>query len=210
MSANNAIPYQLWDSILRPVEAIFGEGNAVIVGGAVRDALLDRPSKDIDVFVPTPDYDHLLFRLNMGLPQDKFALTRTWDPDYAHWFKGSDKTLLGVTTWKVAGVDADVQIMGVAYAPPTEDIDFPFANWTVNRADFGLCRVGYLAGGVTVYGTGFNDDFHNKRLTLLRADTEDQHAASMRRLRRLAKKLPEFTYVDGRPAEQQGIVSTLP
>ena len=206
MTESNAIPYEQWDSILRPLEAIFGVGNAVIVGGAVRDVLIDRPSKDIDVFVPAPDFEHLIFRLNMGLPKDRFVLSRSWDPEYAHWFKGSDPTLLGVTTWRVEGIDEDVQIMGVA-CPQMLSSNFP--KWVCERADFGLCRVGYTIGQL-VYGDGFVQDFGRKRLTLLRADTEDQHAASMRRLRRLAKKLPEYGYVDGRPIEQQGIVSVMP
>ena len=206
MSESNAIPYEQWDSILRPIEDIFGVGNAVIVGGAVRDALIDRPSKDIDVFVPAPDFEHLIFRLNMGLPKDRFTLARSWDPEYAHWFKGSDPTLLGVTTWRVEGIEADVQIMGVA-CPQMLSSNFP--TWVCERADFGLCRVGYTIGQI-VYGNGFCDDYRNKRMTLLRADSEDQHAASMRRLRRLAKKLPVFGYVDGRPIEQQHIVSVMP
>lgn len=199
-----AIPYELWDSLLRPLEAIFGTGNAVIAGGAVRDALIARPSKDIDIFVPVPDFEHLEFRLRMGLPKADFTEVRSWDPAYAHWFKGSDTTLLGVTTWKVRGVDAPVQIMGVV---PTPDPDTSFADWVVSRADFGLCRAGYSIGNL-ITPNDFCSDLHQRRLTLLRADNVEQHAASMRRLRRLAKKLPDYTFVDGRPPEQREILST--
>src|SRR5688572_21236605 len=42
---------ELWDKILYAVREVYEPNYACIAGGAVRDYLLGKPSKDIDVFV---------------------------------------------------------------------------------------------------------------------------------------------------------------
>lgn len=161
--------------------------NSMIVGGAVRDLVMDRPIKDID-FV----YNSQAI---------KFTSPATYKADEEILFDGLEKASLNV----------DLEAGGL-YPAPAES--HPFVVWNnpdrsfqlmqvsckprrfvVDTFDFGLCMIGMDYKGDIYCAKEFIEDMNNKTLTLYVRSTitKEQIGHSLKdHYPRILKKYPDF------------------
>lgn len=168
----------VWKEILQSLHK--GGIKGIIAGGCVRDFLLERPIKDIDVFVPVG------CGFDMWLPEGT-TLVRKNDLSYAPF---SDGMVKYTTTIEYKG--NDVQIIEV-------DLEGFSAEKLMDRMDFTICQATYqLDEGVIISGS-FLWDADLKEFRLVRADNEAQFDYSMKRFERLtAEKYKGWKFFDGR------------
>jgi predicted nucleotidyltransferase len=169
---------EIWKEILQSLQN--GGIKAIIAGGCVRDFILQRPIKDIDVFVPVG------CGFDMWLPVGT-TLVRKNDLSYAPF---SDGMVKYTTTLEYKG--NDVQIIEV-------DMEEFSADELMARVDFTICQATYdMELGVYV-SPSFLEDTSAKEFVLIRADNQDQYDYSMKRYERLtAEKYKGWGFVDGR------------
>jgi hypothetical protein len=165
---------ETFDKVLNAVRPVAPE--AIIAGGAVRDYLLNREPKDIDVWVNAPNYIDAQTAALKLYP----TITNSETEEYTK--ENSDIVI--ATELKNAEGEA-LNLIGVSKKiTKTEDV--------LDLFDFGLCRVAY--DGSIIRTTQFMDDADKLRFTLLSADNPFQFARSMRRYIRLTReKYPMFS-----------------
>jgi len=173
-----AIP-EKWQRILSEVRIVFPE--AVIGGGCLRDLILEKEHKDIDVFVPWRTSEDLsqtaaLLYSRMGdLPYDSRALSEL--KVYAMNF--SDV----VQVFGLRIEREDVQIIA---------LDAPVSSeYIASRCDFGICRLAWDGECLNIR-EDFLTDVKNKTFTLLRCSDVESH---WRRWLRLKERFPGWTLV---------------
>lgn len=174
---------EVWNEILQSLQK--GGIKGIIAGGCVRDFILEKPIKDIDVFVPVG------CGFDMWLPEGT-VLTRKNDLSYAPF---SDGMVKYTTTIEYKG--NDVQIIEV-------DLEEFSAGKLMDRMDFTICQAAFHIdeeGDHVFFTTGWfwraGDD---EEFRLIRADNEAQFDYSMKRFERLtAEKYKGWRFVDGRP-----------
>jgi hypothetical protein len=177
-----------WDDALKAVREVYP--NAILAGGALRDLQLDRPVKDLDIFV-SGDSDTAALDRTMS----RFGFDRRTLTDFSS-FAGGDHTVVLSLTYEERYSEA----IEWEPAPPVNVVILsPDTTWSIGAAlarfDFGLCQVAY--DGRRVHLTrAFLQDAKEKTLTLIRCDTPEQYECSMRRAERLLAKYAEFTLVD--------------
>lgn len=143
--------------------------NAHVGGGAIRDILLDRPIKDIDIFVGAKTafgVKELLERKGCRL---KHAVT-------AEYFV-SDPNVLEAAEY--AGWDYPINLISM-----TSEITMAE---NIERFDFGICRVAF-DGITTVIPTSFELDAAAQHFTLRKCENEMQFGLSVNRHTRLQEK----------------------
>lgn len=125
--------------VLKETSYIFGD--AVIAGGAIRDHVLGRPVKDIDVFVQArylrnlPDATPALFA--MGWKRQGFC-KGSWIAKG----RGQNSSALDVVSssvWNVSGIDYPVNVVELRLEPFHMEA-------VVDRLDLGFCRFGLRLG----------------------------------------------------------------
>lgn len=172
----------IWDEILETLHK--AKIPAVLAGGTVRDHILNRPVKDIDVFVPSCAAGELVLTWTGWEPEGIKAL-RNSDLSYAPWSDGSVQWTVTLD-WK----GHKVQIIGVYLKEFT-------ARNIVERMDFGLCQAWYDREEGFLNTEHFTMDAEDEKLTLLRADNEKQREYSLKRYARLtAEKYAGWPLVD--------------
>jgi Poly A polymerase head domain len=157
-----------YQPILAGIQAI--EPLAHIAGGAVRDTILNRPIKDIDVFL---DYRHIDTAAEMLHSKFGYAgETREW----TKYQDFSDPVVVHVTNFEKTGETIPLSLIGLDEPKPMQ--------MNADRFDFGICMAAW--DGEKVYtANAFDTDVANKTFTLLRADDEMQFAYSMSRFKKL-------------------------
>ena len=154
--------------IIKTVRAIAPQAH--VAGGAVRDTLLDKPIRDIDVFVDDVAVDEVatMLRSNFG-----YVKTGEW----VEYLGFSDPAMTRVAKFEKAEETIPLCIIGLKsrYASPEANI---------SRFDFGVCMAAF-DGESTLRAAEFDDDVNDKAFTLLRADNFQQFAYSMSRYKKI-------------------------
>lgn len=158
------------------------QAHPVIGGGAVRDALLDRPIKDIDVFVPAGSI------LPEGLtPRSVF-------PDYREVGEGM------IAYLEVRSLEHIVSL-GMCGALEIQVIEYDPAFKLHDTFDIGLCRVSYgphadIERALNLNSLRVSEEFlkdaREKTLTVISPNGAER---TKKRIERLRLKYPEFTPV---------------
>jgi hypothetical protein len=144
---------------------------AHIAGGAVRDTILDRPIKDIDLF------------LSDGATESAAQLLRTRFGyvkvgEWARYEGFSDPVVERLAKFENAGEATPLCLIGLK-APLSMRAN-------LERFDFGVCMIAW--DGVQIMRTDeFDRDVENKAFTLHRADNQQQFDYSMSRFRKITK-----------------------
>jgi hypothetical protein len=145
---------------------------AHIAGGAVRDTLLDRPIKDIDLFLANDVADEaaLLLRSKFG-----YIKTGEWE----RYEEFSDPAIARLAKFERADETTPVCLIGLVEPAPM--------HVNVERFDFGICMTAW--DGRDVYrDAAFDRDLDNQTFTLLRADNQPQFNYSMTRFKKLTEQ----------------------
>lgn len=148
---------------------------AMIAGGAVRDLILDVPTKDIDVFVPAETTVRALsnaFRSDPRVVYDNLVPPTTVDAEYE---RTPSLEIEGVFEFDFRG--RPVQVCTLKDMPQkVSDL-----LW---RMDFGICQAAWT-GSTAEITNGFITDMRKQRFTLLRCGSVGEFMRSTRRHARL-------------------------
>ena len=138
---------------------------AHIGGGAVRDTLLARPIRDIDLFLDVTCTDAAA-----KLLRSEFGFVKTGERK--SYKMSSDPTVVRVATFEKADETIPICLIGLKQ---TQGMQANLA-----RFDFGLCMAGF--DGDKVYtAPEYKIDIEQKTFTLCRADNQTQFDYSMSR-----------------------------
>jgi hypothetical protein len=157
---------------------------AHIAGGAVRDTLLERPIKDIDLFLDNSATDEAakLMRKHFG-----FVMVGNWE-SYDGGF--SDRSLARVAKFEKADEETPVCLIGLQAPSEWHDYDEPQPfgrKANLNRFDFGICQAGW--DGETVYtSAAYKIDVEQKSFTVCRSDNQAQFDYTMSRFEKMTKE----------------------
>lgn len=176
-----------------------GFPSAIVAGGAIRDYILGKPIKDIDVFVSYEDTDQFMFpSLVMANALNRDVLKEDWStymniPDVL--------AVYSMTPY----MELPVQI--IVMKPGLSPVD------RIDQLDFGICQVWY--NGVTKKCTpAFSEDAVNKTITLVHCENLHEFERSMTRYVRLSQKYSEFELLIPEQFQQylnwQEVAATLP
>jgi Poly A polymerase head domain len=144
---------------------------AHIAGGAVRDTIIQKPIRDIDIFADTADVEALAARLRA-----KHGYVRVGQWTQYNGF--SDPAMTCVAKFERPDEEIPVCIIGLqsGYAKPSRNIA---------RFDFGICMAAFTGELPYVLSRDFINDSDENTFTLCRADNAEQYAYSMVRFERL-------------------------
>jgi hypothetical protein len=140
-----------------------------IAGGAVRDTILERPIRDVDIFVrfDTAETAAATLRSDFG-----YVKVGEWQ----QYNKFSDPIIACVAKFEKADETIPICIIALKRGlTPDENI---------TRFDFGVCMAAWADGELTT-SPQFIKDIESKTFTLYRADNESQFAYSMVRYTKL-------------------------
>lgn len=143
---------------------------AHIAGGAVRDTILNKSIRDIDVFMPDACVDEVAAHLRKTW---KYVKTGEWQQ-----YEGfSDPAMVRVAKFENADETIPVCLIGLqpSYAYPKSNIA---------RFDFGICMAAFDGKNI-IRVDAFNTDVEAKTFTLYRADNQAQFNYSMSRFEKL-------------------------
>jgi hypothetical protein len=142
---------------------------AHIGGGAARDTLLERPIKDIDLFVSNDAADAAAKRLRS---QFGFVKVGEWMQ-----YEGfSDPAVIRVAKFEKADEDIPVCLIGLNRARGMEE--------NLSRFDFGVCMAAWDGNKVYV-APEYIADIEAKAFTMHRADNQAQFDYSMSRFNKM-------------------------
>jgi Poly A polymerase head domain len=171
MTTTNGIrQVQHYDNILEALQRAI-PGSVHIAGGAVRDTILDRPIRDIDIFL-----HHTAGDPAAALLRTKFGYVKVGEwVQYEHF---SDPMIVRVAKFEKADETIPVCLIGLA-----EDLS-PYDN--IARFDFGVCMAAWQGGACAmVTDDHFKRDIESKTFRLCRADNLAQFSYSMVRFEKL-------------------------
>lgn len=153
---------------------------AILAGGYLRDCLLGREPKDIDIFVPhEPGVEDGRFEC---IRADGTGFVATPMMGAAEYMERTEVS--GI--WDVRGFDLPVQI--VMLEPGLDPVE------RAELHDFGICQVWH--DGAELHTTdSFEMDKAMQTFTLCHCEDEREYKRSMRRWERLRVKYPSFTLV---------------
>lgn len=144
---------------------------AHIAGGAVRDLILNRPVKDIDLFVSAENALAVAQKIKQVRPF--FVSVR--GGDYFEW----DPTIVEVAEYEGNGL---LPINLISLNVPNLTIDK-----NLQRFDLGLCRVAHDLTGI-IYTPEFWHDVDRKQFTVCACRNETQYGHTLVRYGRLKGK----------------------
>lgn len=162
----------LFDDALELVRWEFPGSHPVIGGGAVRDALLSRPIKDIDVFMRSIDHIELDSELTVKVNQPAFLALYGRKDMHGAWDFLQD----------VQGLP--VQLILADFMTPQELAD---------SFDLNLSRATY--DGYSLYvSPAFEEGVRDKAFRILRCESDLEERRSFKRVSRLQEKYPEYIH----------------
>ena len=151
--------------------------NAHIAGGYLRDHILGRVPKDIDVFV-----HHGAFKaIQHDLINKGFEITRVIHPER---FRSNPEICAAADYRSPEGYL--INLTGLSRPVTIQE--------NLERFDFGICRVGF-DGSKLVRHPDFDRDTDAKEFVLRRCDNKEQFFRSLSRAARLSIKYPEYSLV---------------
>lgn len=193
-----------WIEILKKVQSVAPNQQAVLAGGALRDQDNGRPIKDLDIFVPVVsknDWQHLMYGLRkvFGLHLLDFCVDIS-----RNYLNLTNDEVTGITTFYTRGTegvsrtwfDAPFESVG---AVEVNVIGLNLPNFSlveaVKRIDIGFCRIGF--NGDHLWKTEeYLKDQRDKTMTVLYAPTVPALKRSKSRYDRLFKKYPDFCFIN--------------
>lgn len=160
----------MWGAILTALQDHAPE--AFIGGGALRDMQMERPVKDVDLFMSEAEQ----------FSPDRRALMAAFgyqSSDYINFdYTNGDHTLVDAWTFEKPGATPFNLIR------LRSDYDFPSA---LQRFDLGICQIGH--NGREVHRTdAFKADIKGQHMTVVRCENADQMAHTKARHARLQAK----------------------
>src|SRR5262249_21983417 len=155
-TANRQVQY--YDNILQALQRAL-PGSPHIAGGAVRDTLLERPIRDIDIFVRDDAADQAA-----KLLRTDFGYVKVGEWKQYEFF--SDPAIARVARFEKADETTPVCLIGLA-----EDLDIQS---NIARFDFGICMAAWSGGGEMFTNDHFKRDVESETFTLCRADNLPQ------------------------------------
>ena len=138
---------------------------AHVGGGAVRDTLLERPIKDIDLFLDAVATDEAA-----ALLRSQFGFVKVGEWESYEMF--SDPAVIRVAKFEKAEEAIPICLIGLKHPRMMQ------AN--LERFDFGICMAAW-DGEVVYTASEYNTDIERKTFTLCRADDQAQFNYSMSR-----------------------------
>lgn len=191
-----------WLAYPRELQARYGVV-PVIAGGAIRDLILGREVKDIDVFLTRSDIlrdaygDRKIWKFiesNEGWPQPMLAGSEYVDADSLVDKTPFDKdNMVLKERTKVkhnrhiqAVYEYNHEMIAIPYNFIYFDHDYT-ASEVVNDFDMGLCMVGFNVYGTAVISRAFAVDVHTQRMTLYREESKER---ALTRHARISVKYP--------------------
>jgi hypothetical protein len=170
MTTNENRQVQHYDSILEALQRAL-PGSVHIAGGAVRDTILDRPIRDIDIFL-----SHAASDRAAALLRTKFGYVKVGE--WVRYEGFSDPMVERVGKFEKADETIPICLIGLA-----EDLD-PYDN--IARFDFGVCMAAWQGGHCEmITSDDFKRDIESKIFRLCRADNLAQFSYSMVRFEKL-------------------------
>ncbi len=168
------IPHE-WQTVLAAIQTRFP--TAIIGGGALRDTIMGKEVKDVDIFIEMPDMsDDELCKVLTEITGHHFG--RSVPESVVHYVFGSGSDVACVCDGGVYQV--------IATWTPTDTAT------AMRRFDFGICRVTY-DGINLVRSPDFDRDVESKTFTLLRCNSTQEFARSMERWKRISPKYDGYT-----------------
>jgi hypothetical protein len=143
-----------------------------IAGGAVRDTILERPIRDVDIFLHAAAADTAAKLLRSDFGYVKVG-------EWVRYEMFSDPMVARVAKFEKADETIPVCLIGLK-----EDLD-PEEN--VSRFDFGACMA-FWTGEKVKTTDAFKRDIEQQNFTLCRADNYAQFAYSMVRYKKLTEE----------------------
>jgi len=170
LTTNGTRQVQYYGNILEALQRAL-PGHPHIAGGAVRDTILERPIRDVDVFIhdDAGDAAAALLRIDFG-----YVKVGEWR-QYEHF---SDPMVVRVAKLEKAEKTIPICLIGLA-----QDLD-----WKDNiaRFDFGVCMAAWSGGSDSmITANRFKRDIESQTFTLCRADNLAQFSYSMIRYKKL-------------------------
>lgn len=154
--------------ILNAVRRIAPEAH--IAGGAVRDTILGKSIRDVDVFL------HEWHRTQVAaMLRSEFEYVKVGEWEQYELF--SDPMIAGVARFEKASEKIPVCL--IALKRPLD------AQENMRRFDFGICMGAWDGSGEFITRPEFEEDRENQTFTLCRADNKEQFAYSMTRFEKL-------------------------
>jgi hypothetical protein len=160
---------QHYDNILEALQRAL-PGSPHIAGGAVRDTILERPIRDIDIFLHHADGEQAV-----ALLRTKFGYVKVGEwKRYEHF---SDPMVVRVAKLEKADETIPICLIGLAESLSPHD--------NIARFDFGICMAAWSGGDSMLSDDCFKRDIESKTFTLCRADNLAQFSYSMVRFEKL-------------------------
>jgi hypothetical protein len=171
MTTNGLRKVQHYDNLLEALQRAL-PGSPHIAGGAVRDTLLERQIRDIDIFVRdgvTSNNAADLLRSDFG-----YVKVGEWK-QYLHF---SDPMVARVAKFEKADETIPICLIWLV-----EDLDM---RSNIARFDFGVCMAAWNGDDDRIFSDNrFKRDIENQTFTLYRADNLAQFSYSMVRFEKL-------------------------
>jgi len=159
-----------WQAFLMRLQSQFPE--AVIAGGALRDLILQRDIRDIDIFVQS--------RGKMTEPMINMALGTFVQPMNPEWVKDYEEHLPELfAVYELGGYDEEsrpFQIIALNMEVTPKSV--------IDRIDFGICRVAH-DGEVFIITREFTKDAEQQTFTLVHTNNRQ---SSQKRFYRLTEE----------------------
>jgi Poly A polymerase head domain len=169
MTTNETRQVQSYDNILEALQRAIPK-SVHIAGGAVRDSILKRPIRDIDIFL-----HHTAGEEAAALLRTQFAYVKVGE--WKQYLDFSDPMVERVAKFEKADETIPICLIGLAEALSPHD--------NIARFDFGICMAAWDGGGSMITSNSFKRDIESNTFTLYRADNFAQFAYSMVRFEKL-------------------------
>lgn len=172
---------QQFDEALAKLQAVGVKG--LIAGGAVRDHLLNRPVKDIDVFVPYSEDIEQKLQAAFGVLHVNPLISAEYagaGGEVEHVYE----VAISSDPFEPDGGRPPLQV--IVLAPGLDPVD------RARHHDFGICQCWYLGKGQFGETLAFTNDVMNQRFTLSHCEDQQQFDRSMRRWGRFRERFDGF------------------
>jgi hypothetical protein len=170
MTANGIRQVQYYDNILEALQRAI-PGSVHIAGGAVRDTILGRPIRDVDIFLSNVDAEPAA-----ALLRAEFGYVKVGE--WKQYMGFSDPMVERVAKFEKADETIPICLIGLKESLSPHD--------NIDRFDFGCCMAAWPGGTAKmITDVRFKRDVESKTFTLCRADDLAQFSYSMVRFKKL-------------------------